>query len=117
MALALHSILKISTDERPVTEMRVVGGGSTSAIWRQIIADILQLNLLELNVPSSAVAALGAAIAAGVGSGIFVDYDTAAQVIHPTRVTEFEPAAKKQYVKNISLYQELYPRLKDLYLL
>ncbi|NLV98630.1 MAG: xylulokinase [Clostridiaceae bacterium] len=117
VALALRSILQIHRDQKPIHELRIVGGGAKSAIWRQIIADVLQLNLLELDVPSHAVATFGAAIAAGVGRGIFSDYDVAGDLIHANLVTEHSPAGKEQYKDNIAIYNELYPRLKDLYLI
>lgn len=115
VALALNSILQIRTSENPIRRMRVVGGGAKSVIWRQIIADVLQVDLLELDIPSSAVATLGAAIAAAVGSGLFTGYETAEHLITTSLLTKHAPDAKEHYARNIAIYQELYPRLKDLY--
>ncbi len=115
VALALNSILQISRDKNPIKDLRIVGGGGNSAVWRQIIADVLQLNLLGLDVPSHSVASFGAAIAAGVGSGIFSGYDSVAKLIHANLLTESSTVAGEQYKQSIAIYKELYPCLKEVY--
>ncbi len=60
--------LQASAD-RTVDTINIGGGGARSDIWCQIRADVLGMTLRRTSVP--AVAALGAAILAGVGSGAF----------------------------------------------
>ena len=55
-------------------EMLLVGGGSKSALWRQIYADIYKVNVIKSNVDQQA-AALGAAACAAVGVGIWENFD------------------------------------------
>lgn len=57
---------------------RLVGGGTRSALWRQIIADVTGLTI---EVPAEGDASFGAALIAGVGVGVFADTDEAARVI------------------------------------
>ncbi len=52
-----------------IDEIRVSGGGAESAVWRQILADIFQYSLTT--VKASEGGALGVAILAGVGAGIY----------------------------------------------
>lgn len=55
-------------------EMTVVGGGSRSALWRQILADIYDLRVVKTSVDQHA-AALGAAALAAVGTGLWQNFD------------------------------------------
>jgi len=54
-------------------EMTVVGGSSRSRLWRQIFADVYQMNIVKTNIDQQA-AALGAAALAAVGIGIWSDF-------------------------------------------
>ena len=54
-------------------EMTVVGGSSRSRLWRQIFADVYQMNIVKTNIDQQA-AALGAAALAAVGTGIWSDF-------------------------------------------
>ncbi|NLY89929.1 MAG: xylulokinase [Firmicutes bacterium] len=54
-------------------EIRVIGGGTKSSLWRQIIADICGKKVLRPRLMQEA-GALGAAVAAGIGVGLFKDF-------------------------------------------
>jgi len=54
-------------------EMTVVGGISQSKLWRQMLADVYQMNIVKTNIDQQA-AALGAAALAAVGTGIWSDF-------------------------------------------
>ena len=51
------------------------GGGSRSPIWPQMFADILGIPVTVAKAQETG--ALGAAIAAGIGAGLFADYHAA----------------------------------------
>ena len=53
----------------PTTQVRVSGGGARSALWRQILADVFNTEIVTVNVTEGA--AFGAALLAGVGAGIY----------------------------------------------
>jgi xylulokinase len=55
------------------SDMVVVGGGSRSPLWRQILADALQVNIVKTNVGQEA-GALGAAAVAAVAVGLWDDF-------------------------------------------
>jgi xylulokinase len=55
------------------SDMVVVGGGSRSPLWRQILADALQVNIVKTNVGQEA-GALGAAAVAAVAAGLWNDF-------------------------------------------
>ena len=89
-----------------VIQVRVSGGGTRSALWRQIMADVLQAELVTVNTTEGA--AYGAALLAAVGSGTFDSTESACQQL--IRITgRTVPGA------NLSLYNEQYPVYRTLY--
>ncbi len=73
---------------------RLVGGGTRSALWRQIIADVTGL---VLEIPAEGDASYGAALIAGIGIGVFADTDEAARVIEVSETLRPDPAASRIY--------------------
>jgi xylulokinase len=94
-----------------IDEVRVSGGGAKSLLWRQILADSLEAELVTVNTTEGA--AYGAALLAGVGAGVWSDVDTACAhtIVVNDRVT---PDDKKSeiYKPLYDQYQRLYPILK-----
>ncbi len=93
-----------------ISQVRVTGGGAKSALWRQILADVLQTELVTVN--SEEGAAYGAAILAATGTGAFSDIPSACQeVIQVTgRITPSDAVA--QYDELYPIYRQLYPALQ-----
>ena len=50
----------------------IIGGGAKSKVWRQIVADALNLTLIQTENNDSS---FGAAMCAGVAVGFFKDFD------------------------------------------
>jgi xylulokinase len=97
-----------------VHEMMACGGGSKSPVWRQMIADMYGC---EVKVPvSEDGAALGAAILAGVGAGVFKDIESACEHFVCTK-DYCQPITQNYayYEKGHKLYQKLYTNLKECY--
>ena len=93
----------------PVPELRLAGGGTTSEPWRRMLADVLgrPLRLLPEAVASVA-SARGAALLAGVSSGV---YRTAEDALAPDPDRVIWPG-ERAYEEAYARYQELYPRLR-----
>lgn len=92
----------------PIDGYRAVGGGSKSDTWLQLSADILGKPLVRAVV--SEAGALGAAIIAGSGAGVFSSIEEGCQVM--VRLgQEFEPDARRQsqYDRRFEKYQKLWP--------
>jgi xylulokinase len=92
-------------------ELVAVGGGAKSARWLQLKADILNRPLRTLRCPEAA--GLGAALLAGVGTGVYKTIDEAvAQAVRYER--GFEPAQDRAaaYAERYATYQTLYPSLR-----
>jgi ribulose kinase len=85
-----------------VERVFVGGGGARSALWLQIHADVLKRPILLARESESC--ALGAAMAAGVGAGLFENFDAAARAMVATERT-VEPNRA-----NVAVYDELFAR-------
>src|SRR5215211_6846213 len=95
-----------------IKQVRASGGGAKSAVWRQILANVLEAELVTVNTTEGA--AYGAGILAGVGVGAWTDVSSATKAcIKITGTTTPDPAQVEAYRKAYHLYQELYPALKS----
>ena len=95
-----------------VTQVRASGGGTKGALWRQILASVLEAELVTVNTTEGA--AYGAAILGGVGAGAWADVASACRAcVKITGSTKPEPSQVEAYRKAYPLYQELYPALKS----
>ena len=89
-----------------ISQVRVTGGGAKSPVWRQILADVLDVELVTVNTAEGA--AHGAAILAATGTGVYPDVASAcAEIIKLTGSTAPSPAS--------TIYQEMYPLYGELY--
>jgi L-fuculokinase len=93
--------------------LRVVGGGAKNRLWNQIRADVTGLPVV---VPAEVEAtALGAAMVALVGAGVFRSVDEAREAIN-FRETRTEPsAAAMTYAELYDTYKGLAPALAPFY--
>ncbi len=95
----------------PINECRVSGGGAKSPLWRQILSDNFETELLTVNNTEGA--AYGAALLAGIGAGIYSSVEEACKTtIRITGRTSPE-AAVKIYREYYQRYRALYPALKQ----
>ena len=96
-----------------IKQVRVSGGGAKSPLWRQILADVLNVELVTVNTTEGA--AYGAALLAGVGAGVWPDVDTACEhCISLTGSTSPLPESVAKYEPLYTQYRALYPALKDI---
>ena len=107
----LNIVLELG--EKP-KEIRVGGGGAKSKLWKQMIADIFGCVAVTTN--SGEAGALGAAILAGVASGVFESVVSACKGM--IKITEkYIPDSEKtqEYQKFYRIYSGLYNSLKNNY--
>jgi xylulokinase len=94
-----------------IRQVRASGGGTKGALWRQILASVLEADLVTVNTSEGA--AFGAALLAGVGAGAWADVPAACrQAVKITGSTRVDPAQVEAYRRAYPLYRELYPALK-----
>ncbi|HVF88693.1 MAG TPA: xylulokinase [Blastocatellia bacterium] len=91
-------------------QARVSGGGAKSALWRQILADVLRVELVTVNTTEGA--AFGAALLAGTGRGEWSDVDTAcAETVKITGRVSPDTQHEEIYLRLYERYRSLYPAL------
>lgn len=97
-----------------VNEMMACGGGGKSAVWRQMLADMYGCEVKTVAAEEGP--ALGAAILAGVGAGIFSSVEEACdRFVHTQAYCQPISQNQKYYKKGQTLYQSIYRSLKEQY--
>jgi xylulokinase len=96
----------------PVEQIRATGGGGRSALWRQMQADIYGVEVVTLKAEEGP--AYGAALLAGVGSGVYADVNAAVQqCVAVAGATQPDAGNQKAYERAYASFTRLYPALKD----
>lgn len=94
-----------------ITQLSAVGGGSRSDAWIQLSADILGRPFIRPKVTEAGV--LGAAIVAGVGSGVFPSLAAGVEMmVEPERTFEPNPQQQRLYDERFGHYQALGPLMR-----
>ena len=96
----------------PVDDMMACGGGGTSPLWRQMLADLYECPVKTAD--SKEGPALGVAILAMVGAGEYASVPEACRaIIRVDKVQEPIPENTAAYRPVYELYTKIYPALKD----
>ena len=91
------------------TTIRASGGGTSSPLWRQILADVLGAEIAVVETAEGA--AFGAALLATVGAGWYPTVQSAvAATVTASPATAPGPDASR-YAEAHARYRELYPAL------
>jgi xylulokinase len=94
-------------------QVRASGGGITSGVWRQILADVLGIEIATVGTQEGA--AFGAALLAAVGAGWFQSaQETTGWAVSLHAVAEPGPD-RSHYADAIATYQTLYPALAPIF--
>ena len=83
----------------------IIGGGAKSKVWRQIIADALNLTLIQTENNDSS---FGSAMCAGISAGFFRDFDEASAICQKV-LGETKPIAK-----NTEKYRKIFKKYKKI---
>ena len=92
-----------------IRQARVSGGGAKSPLWRQIMADVLDSELVIVNTTEGA--AYGAALLAATGAGVFPDVASACAATVQVTGRTMPGTARVTYQEIYPTYRELYPAL------
>jgi xylulokinase len=94
-----------------IKQVRASGGGVKGALWREILASVLESELVTVNTTEGA--AYGAALLAGVGAGAWPDVPSACNAtikLTGSTLPKFDHI--EEFRKSYTVYEELYPALK-----
>ena len=98
---------------RKVTRLRLAGGGASSDVWCQIYADVLDLEVEQVEAPVQA-NARGAGFIAAAGLGR-VDWSDVPALVPLRRTYQPTPAHRRIYDERFGVFQDAYRRLRGLY--
>ncbi|MEA4812462.1 MAG: FGGY family carbohydrate kinase [Anaerolineaceae bacterium] len=112
--IILRNIESIENTGLVIQEIRSSGGGAKSQLWSQIKSDIVGKPLITTG--SAEAACQGAAILAGVATGIFPSIPDACEMMQgEKRRFGPDPANKDLYRKGYSHYKMLFSSLRELF--
>ena len=113
VAFGLRDGLEIARNAgMTVASSGLSGGGAKSPLWRSILANILDLELVAPETEQGP--GLGGAILAAVGCGVFPDVPSAVEaLVKPSGAgTKPDPALTALYDERYRVFASLYPALK-----
>jgi sugar (pentulose or hexulose) kinase len=104
---------RVAAVTSPIDHFAIVGGGSKSDLWCQIVADAAGRDVKRLETPEAS--ALGAAMAAAKGAGWYKTVSSASAAMSGKPVKTFRPRTKqaKAYAELLSIYQDLWPQMSS----
>jgi xylulokinase len=108
VAFGLKDSLEILKDLNiPINEVRVIGGGAKSALWKQILSDVFDVEIQEINTNQGG--GLGACIFAAVAAGQYATVEEGCKKLISV-VNKISPVKE-----NVVKYNSVYPLYKKLY--
>ena len=98
----------------PVDRVLTSGGGTRHPLWLSLMADIFNCPIEVAEVPDAS--ALGAALLAGLGLGVFPDATEISKLMlsASTQHIQPDPARVEKYNNDYTKFKALYPALKPL---
>jgi xylulokinase len=99
-----------SEQGKSFSRIRMIGGGARSATWRQIFADVLERPVTTLAFLEEATS-VGAAIAGGVGIGLFARLEDGVKIIGETGSTLPDSSRSRAYEKYRAAFRRAYEQL------
>jgi xylulokinase len=93
-----------------IPAVRFIGGGARSPLWQQLLADVFNkpIELVQLNAEATS---WGAAVAGGIGVGVYRDWSIANAQARVTRRIEPNQENVAQYVERVARFAETYRAL------
>ena len=108
-------IMNLEKDYKiPVPRLRIIGGGTQSENWMQMIADITNREVITTSHPKMA-GALGAAMCAFVGLGVIQNFSEVTALVSSRQTYTPEPERVNIYNRIFPYYREIFKRNKTLY--
>ena len=115
VAFALRDSLEVARSQNiEIRRTKICGGGAKSPLWCKIMANVLNLQVDLLEVEEGP--ALGGAMLAAVGCGVYHTVEEAARAI--VRVCDTispEPQLVEAYEKHYATFRQVYPALKGIF--
>ena len=115
VALNLGLILEaLRAQDVQIGRLLLIGGGARSMVWRQILADVLDLPVW-LPAQTTEATALGAVVAGGVGVGLYSDFNVVDRLVFPRPAERPQPAHHQHYAALLDLFRQTYQALDPIF--
>ena len=115
VAFALRDSLEVAKSLGiPITRTKICGGGAKSPLWCKMIANILNLKVDKIE--SEEGPALGAAMLAAVGCGVYGSVEEIAEkMVKVVDTIEPDPSIAAKYDEKYAQFKQIYPALKPVF--
>jgi xylulokinase len=112
VAYAFRDCLETLREVGPVPDRFLIGGGGAQGVlWRQIMRNVLGVSLQTLEGAEHT--AVGAALLAGVGAGLFADLpDAVARCVRYGEIEEPDAEERAVYDAGFARFRALYPAIR-----
>lgn len=93
--------------------VRIIGGGAKSPLWRQIVADVLDIPVINVLTDDSSI---GSAMLAGISSGVFKSFEQSVEAC--TRMGSIVYPNKENrvvYDRGFEIYRRIHDALAPIY--
>ena len=94
-----------------IDSVDAIGGAANAPLVLRLLADVWGVPVVRRNLTDEATA-VGAAVVAGVGVGLFDDFDVARRFSAEVSTASPDPAAHARYAESYALFMEAYARLE-----
>ncbi len=97
-----------------IEAMRLIGGGARGRFWNRMMANVYGMPVHRLAILEEATS-MGAALAGGVGVGLYPDYSMIETMNQVTEIIEPDPAAQAAYERIYPIFEAAYQALVPVY--
>jgi sugar (pentulose or hexulose) kinase len=94
--------------------IRMIGGGAKSGLWREIIANMLDASI-EIPRNMQHIGALGAAAIAGVATGVFEDFSVVDKLVITSNTVQPDKSSNEKYNRLMPVYRKCYQSVMPIY--
>ena len=94
-----------------IEEITVLGGGAKGELWRKIMADVWETQIVVPELLDEA-GAMGAAVNAGVGAGIFKDFSAIERFQKIKYIQQPDLQHRREYRAAKTRFNEVYEAMK-----
>ncbi|MBK8019978.1 MAG: xylulokinase [Chloroflexi bacterium] len=115
VTMNLRIILEAFTSQGAQIEaMRVIGGGARGRFWNQLMANIYGMPIQRMTFLEEATS-MGAALAGGIGVGLYADYSLIHQMNPVAEVIDPQPTQLAAYRDVFPVFESTYQALLPVY--
>ncbi len=97
-----------------IDKIVVIGGGAKGELWRQIMADVYEVEINRPNYLEEATS-IGAAIIGGVASGVYKDFSVVNNFFHIVDTVKPDLQTREMYRNKKKLFDQVYAALEPIF--